>query len=104
VTETAVVTQDASDVGAAIVQRLSANGFNVAAFDLNLSPAFPWLEAANKYLEEFPLADGLPEPERNLLLLMMSLVMASFPVEFWQQPHVPDSRAAYLDLIIDPRV
>jgi hypothetical protein len=66
--------------------------------------AFPRLEAANKYLENFPLADGLPEPERNLLLLMMSLVMVSFPIEVWQQPRVPDSGAAYLDLIIEPRV
>jgi len=66
--------------------------------------AFPRLEAANTYLEGFPLADGLPDPERNLLLLMMSLVMVSFPVEVWQQPRVPDSGAAYLDLIVEPRV
>ena len=66
--------------------------------------AFPRLEEANKYLEGFPLADGLPDPERNLLLLMMSLVTVSFPVEVWQQPRVPDSGAAYLDLIVEPRV
>jgi hypothetical protein len=66
--------------------------------------AFPLLPAANKYLEEFPLADGLPEPERNLLLLMMSLVLVSFPVEVWQQPRVPDSGSAYLDLVVEPRI
>src|SRR5262245_6285989 len=48
--------------------------------------AFPRLADANKYLEDYPLADGIPEPERNLLLLMMSLVLVSFPVEVWQQP------------------
>lgn len=66
--------------------------------------AFPLLDKANKYLEQFPLAGGLPEPERNLLLLMMSLVLVSFPVEVWQQPRVPDSGSAYLDLVVEPRV
>lgn len=65
--------------------------------------AFPLLEPANKYLERFPLADGLPEPERNLLLMMMSLVLVSFPVEVWQQPRVPDSGSAYLDMIAEPK-
>lgn len=65
--------------------------------------AFPRLADASKYLEDYPLAAGLPEPERNLLLLMMSLVLVSFPVEVWQQPRVPDSGAAYLDLVVEPR-
>jgi hypothetical protein len=66
--------------------------------------AFPLLDKANKYLEQFPLAGGLPDPERNLLLLMMSLVLVSFPVEVWQQPRVPDSGSAYLDLVVEPRI
>ena len=65
--------------------------------------AFPLLDAANKYLERFGM-DDLPDPERNLLLLMMSLVLVSFPVEVWSQPRVPDSGAAYLDLVVEPRV
>jgi hypothetical protein len=65
--------------------------------------AFPLLDGANKYLERFGM-DGLPDPERNLLLLMMSLVLVSFPVEVWSQPRVPDSGAAYLDLVVEPRV
>jgi hypothetical protein len=65
--------------------------------------AFPLLDGANKYLERFGM-DGLPGPERNLLLLMMSLVLVSFPVEVWSQPRVPDSGAAYLDLVVEPRV
>ncbi|MCW2936841.1 MAG: hypothetical protein JWM19_7803 [Actinomycetia bacterium] len=44
----------------------------------------------------------IPEPQRNLLLLMMSLVLVSFPVEVWQQPRVPDSGATYLDLVVEP--
>ena len=65
--------------------------------------AFPLLDGANKYLERFGM-DDLPDPERNLLLLMMSLVLVSFPVEVWSQPRVPDSGAAYLDLVVEPRV
>jgi hypothetical protein len=69
--------------------------------------AFPRLEGANKYLEDYPLSQAerpIPEPQRNLLLLMMSLVLVSFPVEVWQQPSVPDSGAAYLDLVVEPRL
>jgi hypothetical protein len=65
--------------------------------------AFPLLDGANNYLERFGM-DDLPDPERNLLLLMMSLVLVSFPVEVWSQPRVPDSGAAYLDLVVEPRV
>jgi hypothetical protein len=65
--------------------------------------AFPLLDKANKYLEQFPLASGLPEPERDLLLMMMSLVLVSFPVEVWQQPRVPDSGSTYLDMIVEPK-
>ena len=65
--------------------------------------AFPLLGPASAYLDQFPVND-LPEPERNLLLLMFSLVMVSFPVEVWKQPRVPDSGAAYLDLVVEPRV
>ena len=34
---------------------------------------------------------------------LLTLVMVSFPVEAWRQPHIPDSGAAYLDLLIEPR-
>ena len=64
---------------------------------------FPRLAEANKYLEDYPLGQPIPEPQRNLLILMMSLVLVSFPVEVWQQPRVPDSGAAYLDLVVEPK-
>ena len=63
---------------------------------------FPRAEAAIAYCEKFPL-DDLPEDAERLLQLLYSLVMVSFPVEAWRQPHVPDSGAAYLDLLIEPR-
>jgi hypothetical protein len=63
---------------------------------------FPRGEAAIAYCENFPL-DDMPEDAERLLYLIYSLVMVSFPVEAWRQPHVPDSGAAYLDLLIEPR-
>jgi hypothetical protein len=81
-------------------KRLASSMEELQAF---YDAAFPLLDKANKYLEGFPLDGGVPEPERNLLLLMMSLVLVSFPVEVWQQPRVPDSGAAYLDLVVEPK-
>ena len=63
---------------------------------------FPRAEEAIAYCEKFPL-DDMPDDAERLLQLLYSLVMVSFPVEAWRQPHVPDSGAAYLDLLIEPR-
>jgi len=65
--------------------------------------AFPLLEPALTHLDKFPLHE-LPDPERTLLHLMQSLIMVSFPVEVWKQPRVPDSGAAYLNLVVEPRI
>ncbi len=62
---------------------------------------FPRAQAAIEYCEQYPL-DDMPEDAQRLLQLLYSLVMASFPVEVWRQPHIPDSGAAYLDLLIEP--
>jgi hypothetical protein len=62
---------------------------------------FPRAEDAIAYCEKFPL-DDMPDDAQRLLQLLYSLVMVSFPVEVWRQPHVPDSGAAYLDLLIEP--
>jgi hypothetical protein len=64
---------------------------------------FPRLEDAIAYLDKFPL-DELPDDARTLMHLMQSLVMASFPVEVWKQARVPDSGAAYLNLVQEPVV
>jgi hypothetical protein len=62
---------------------------------------FPRAEEAIAYCEKFPL-DDMPEDAQRLLQLLYSLVMVSFPVEAWRQPRVPDSGAAYLDLVSEP--
>src|SRR3954471_21636457 len=65
--------------------------------------AFPRLEEAMTYLDKFDF-NALPEDATHLLWLCYSLVNASFPVEVWRQPRVPDSGAASLDLIVEPAV
>jgi hypothetical protein len=58
-------------------------------------------EEAITYCDTFPL-DDMPDDARNLLHLLYSMVMASFPVECWGQQRVPDSGPAYLDLVTEP--
>lgn len=65
--------------------------------------AFPRLDAAMNYLDQLEL-DALPDDAKRLLWLCYSLVNASFPVEVWRQPRVPDSGAASFDAIIEPAV
>ena len=65
--------------------------------------AFPRLADALSYLDGFEL-DALPDDAARLLWLCYSLINVSFPVEVWRQPRVPDSGAAYLDLISEPAI
>ena len=65
--------------------------------------AFPRLEDAITYLDQFAL-DALPGDAARLLWLCYSLVNASFPVEVWRQPRVPDSGASSIDLVVEPAV
>ena len=55
------------------------------------------------YCDGHDLAD-LPEEARNLMLLLFSLCEASLPVEAWRQPRVPDSGAADLQMVVEPRL
>ncbi len=61
----------------------------------------PRAEEAMNYCDTFAL-DDMPAPAQNLLHLLYSMVMVSFPVECWGQPRVPDTGAAYLDLLVEP--
>ena len=79
-------------------RRLASSMEEMQAF---YDAAFPRLEEALAYCDKFPL-DDLPEDARTLMHLMQSLVTVSFPVEVWKQPRVPDSGAAYLDVIVEP--
>ena len=79
-------------------KRLASSMDDMQAF---YDATFPRADAAKAYLDTFPL-DALPEDATNLLHLLYSLILVSFAIECWKQPHVPDSGAAYLDLVGEP--
>jgi hypothetical protein len=79
-------------------ERLSSSMEDMEAL---YNAACPRVDAAKAYLDEFPL-DELPDEALNLLHLLYSLICISFAVECWKQPNVPDSGAAYLDLVVEP--
>jgi hypothetical protein len=81
-------------------KRLSSTMDELQAF---YDTAFPRLEAAIEYVDQFDI-NALPEDARHLLWLCYSLVNASFPVEVWRQPRVPDSGAASMDMLVEPAV
>jgi hypothetical protein len=58
-------------------------------------------EEAMTYCDKFAL-DDMPEDAVNLMHMLYSMIMVSFPVECWGQGPVPDSGAAYLDLLVEP--
>ena len=58
-------------------------------------------EDALAYCDKFSL-DDLPEDVTNLMHLLYSMIMVSFPVECWKQPRVPDSGATTLDCVSEP--
>jgi hypothetical protein len=63
---------------------------------------FPRVEAVYRYIDQFPLND-LPEEARNLLYLVLSFVMVSFPVEVWNDARIPDAGHATLVRVATPR-
>jgi hypothetical protein len=86
--------------GGRYAKRLSSTMEELQAF---YDAAFPRLEAAESYLEQFEL-DTLPEDAKRLLWLCCSLVTVSFPVEVWRQPRVPDSGASSFDAVLEPAI
>jgi len=62
----------------------------------------PRAEDAIAYCDGFPL-DAMPDDAQRLLQRRYSLIMVSFPVEAWRQPRIPDTGAAYLDLVVEPQ-
>jgi hypothetical protein len=61
----------------------------------------PRAEEAIAFCDKFPL-DDMPEDVLNLMRLLYSMIMVSFPVECWKQPRVPDSGAASMDCLSEP--
>jgi hypothetical protein len=61
----------------------------------------PRAEAAMIYLDQYTL-DDLPPEALNLMHLLYSMIMVSFPVECWHQQRIPDSGVADLELVVEP--
>jgi hypothetical protein len=68
-----------------------------ALYDVGMEHGRP----AQDHLDQFDLYD-LPEPELNLLHLLMSVIAVTTPVEAFRQPKVPDTGSTYLSKTIDP--
>jgi hypothetical protein len=81
-------------------KRLSSTMDELQAF---YDAAFPRLADAMTYLDGLDL-NALPDDATHLLWLCYSLVNASFPVEVWRQPRVPDSGASSIDAVVEPAV
>ncbi|MDA4107275.1 hypothetical protein [Mycolicibacterium holsaticum] len=58
-------------------------------------------EEALTYCDKFTF-DDMPEDVLNLMRLLYSMIMVSFPVECWKQPRVPDSGASTIDCVSEP--
>jgi hypothetical protein len=61
----------------------------------------PRAREAIEYCNQYPL-DDMPEDVVNLMHLLYSMVMISFPVECWGQPRIPDSGATALECVVEP--
>jgi len=62
----------------------------------------PRAEAAIAYCNRFQL-EIMPHGAKNLMHLLYSMINVSFAVEVWGQPRVPDSGAAVLECLVEPR-
>ena len=53
-------------------------------------------------LRVFLPLDGMPDDALNLLRMVYSFVIVSFPVELWGQQYPPDTRGTSFDRISEP--
>ena len=78
--------------------RMSSSMPDMQAF---YDAVLPRVQDALAYCDQFPL-DDLPDDAANLLRLIYSFIIVSFPVELWGQPHVPDTLGTSFDRISEP--
>jgi hypothetical protein len=79
-------------------QRLSSSMDEMQTF---YDAIFPHVQEAIAHCDKFPL-DDLPGDVANLLRLVYSFVIVSFPIELWRQPHVPDTSGTSFDRTSEP--
>jgi hypothetical protein len=79
-------------------QRLASTMVELEAF---YNAVTPRAEAALSHCDQFS-CDDMPDEVVNLMRLLYSMVMVSFPIEVWRQPRIPDSGATTLECIDEP--
>jgi hypothetical protein len=60
-------------------------------------------EEALAYLDGLDVND-LPEDANRLLHLLYSMVLVSYSVNVFKQPHIPDSGSAHFNAVVAPAV
>ena len=78
--------------------RLSSSMEELQAF---YDAIFPRVTEAMAYCDRFPL-EAMPEEAADLLRMVYSFVIVSFPVELWRQPYVPDTLGTAFDRLSEP--
>jgi hypothetical protein len=78
--------------------RLSSTVAEMQAFYDAITPR---AQAALDYCDGYQL-DDLPAEVLNVMHLLYSMILVSFPVEVWGQPRIPDSGAAMLECVMEP--
>ena len=63
----------------------------------------PRAEEAIAHLDALDL-DALPEDATRLLQLLYSMILVSYAVNIFNQPRIPDSGAAFFDMVAEPAV
>jgi hypothetical protein len=63
----------------------------------------PQAEEAIAYLDTLDL-NALPEDATRLLHLLYSMILVSYAVNIFKQPRIPDSGAAFFDMVAEPAV
>jgi hypothetical protein len=63
----------------------------------------PRAEEAIAYLDALEL-DALPDDATRLMQLLYSMILVSYAVNIFKQPRIPDSGAAFFDMVAEPAV
>ncbi|HVT64296.1 MAG TPA: hypothetical protein VHD81_04020 [Mycobacteriales bacterium] len=79
-------------------RRLASNMNELRAF---YDACFPRVEEAVAYCDQFSL-DALPPEAANLLQLLFSFALVSYPIEVWDQPEPLHTGNARIDRTREP--
>lgn len=80
--------------------RLSKNMAELTEFYDSMGPR---AEEAIAYLDALDV-HALPDDATRLLRLLYSMILVSYAVNIFKQPRIPDSGAAFFDMVAEPAV